>query len=59
MGKHHRKWFIDEPIASNKRAEEMMDDLEDWGEEENKRPEPFRPEHLKRMGVTMMEGEDE
>lgn len=28
-------------------------------EEENKRPEPFRPEHLKRMGVTMMEGEDE
>lgn len=34
MGKHHRKWFIDEPIASNKRAEEMMDDLEDWGEEE-------------------------
>ena len=34
MGKHHRKWFIDEPIASNKRDEEMMDDLEDWGEEE-------------------------
>ena len=28
-------------------------------EEENKRPEPFRPEHLKRMGVTMMGGEDE
>lgn len=25
-------------------------------EEENKRPEPFRPEHLKRMGVTMSEG---
>jgi len=33
MGKHHRKWFIDEPIASNKRVEEMMDDLEDWGED--------------------------
>ena len=60
MGKHHRKWFIDEPIASNKRTEEMMDDLEDWGkEEEHKRPETFRPEHLKRMGVTMMGGEDE
>ncbi len=27
-------------------------------EEEDKRPEPFRPEHLKRMGVTMMRGEE-
>ena len=34
MGKHHRKWFIDERIASNKRADDMMDDLEVWGEEE-------------------------
>ena len=29
MGKHHRKWYIDEPIASNKREEERMDDLEE------------------------------
>lgn len=28
MGKHHRKWYIDEEIASNKRVQEMMDDLE-------------------------------
>ena len=35
MGKHHRKWYSDEPIASNKRVEDMMDDLEEWGEEEN------------------------
>lgn len=34
MGKHHRKWYIDEPIASIKRGEEMMDDLEDWGEKD-------------------------
>ena len=52
MGKHHRKWYIDESIASNKRVEEMMDDLEDYYEE----PKKFRPEHLKRMGVTMSEG---
>ena len=52
MGKHHRKWYIDEPIASNKRVEEMMDDLEDYYEE----PKEFRPEHLKRMGVTMSKG---
>ena len=25
-------------------------------EEEDKKPEPFRPEHLKRMGVTISEG---
>lgn len=30
MGKHHRKWFLDEPIASNKRVEEMMDDIEEY-----------------------------
>lgn len=34
MGKQHRKWFLDEPIVSNKRVEDMMDDLEAWGEEE-------------------------
>ena len=33
MGKHHRKWFIDEPIASNKRVEEMMDDIEEYEDE--------------------------
>ena len=33
MGKHHRKWFIDEPIASNKRVEDMMDDLEEYEDE--------------------------
>lgn len=31
MGKHHRKWYIDEPIASNKKVQEMMDDLEEYG----------------------------
>lgn len=40
MGKHHRKWYIDEPIASNKKVQEMMDDLEEYGAnngyEENK-----------------------
>lgn len=30
----------------------MMDDLEDYYEE----PKKFRPEHLKRMGVTMSNG---
>ena len=35
MGKHHRKWYIDEPIASIKRTEDMMDDLEEYGEEED------------------------
>ena len=34
MGKHHRKWFIDEPIASNKKAEDMMDDIEEYFNEE-------------------------
>ena len=34
MGKHHRKWFIDEPIASNKRVDDMMDDLEEEYEDE-------------------------
>lgn len=29
MGRHHRKWFLDEPIAVNKRQEDMMDDLEE------------------------------
>lgn len=33
MGKHHRKWFIDEPIVSNKRVEEMMDDIEEYEDE--------------------------
>ena len=33
MGKHHRKWFIDEPIASIKRDEEMMDDIEEYEDE--------------------------
>lgn len=33
MGKHHRKWFIDEPIASIKRVEEMMDDIEEYEDE--------------------------
>lgn len=35
MGKPHRKWYIDEPIASNKRVQEMMDDLENYEEENN------------------------
>jgi hypothetical protein len=52
MGKHHRKWYIDEPIASNKRVDDMMDDLEEFYEE----PEEFRPEHLKRMGISMTKG---
>ena len=60
MGKHHRKWFIDEPIAANKRVEEMMDDLESSvtsiHSNPYKVPKKFRPEHLKRMGVTMSEG---
>lgn len=34
MGKHHRKWFLDEPIASNKRVDDLMDDLEDYYDEE-------------------------
>ena len=34
MGKHHRKWFLDEPIASNKRADDLMDDLENYYDEE-------------------------
>ena len=34
MGKHHRKWFIDEPITSNKRVDDMMDDLEEEYEDE-------------------------
>lgn len=34
MGRHHRKWFLDEEIASNKRIDDMMDDLEDFAEEE-------------------------
>lgn len=55
MGKHHRKWFIDEPIASNKMGKERMDDLEDYYEE----PKKFRPEHLKRMGITKSEGDDD
>ena len=33
MGKHHRKWFIDEPIASTKRVEEMMNDIEEYEDE--------------------------
>lgn len=33
MGKHHRKWYLDEPIASSKRVEEMMDDLENMEEQ--------------------------
>lgn len=35
MGRHHRKWFLDEPIAVNKRIEDAMNDLEDFAEEEN------------------------
>ena len=38
MGKHHRKWYIDEPIASNKRVEDMMDDLEDYEDERRSMP---------------------
>lgn len=34
MGKHHRKWFLGEPIASNKRVDDLMDDLEDYYDEE-------------------------
>lgn len=34
MGKHHRKWYLDEPIASNKRVDDMMDDLEEEYEDE-------------------------
>lgn len=34
MGKHHRKWFIDEPIASNKKVDDLMDDLEDYYKDE-------------------------
>lgn len=34
MGKHHRKWFLDEPIASNKRVDDLMDDLENYYDEE-------------------------
>ena len=34
MGKHHRKWFLDEPIASNKKEDDRMDDLEDFWEDE-------------------------
>lgn len=30
MGKHHRKWFIEEPIASNKKTDDLMDDLENY-----------------------------
>lgn len=33
MGKHHRKWFIGEPIASNKKVEEMMNDIEEYEDE--------------------------
>ena len=35
MGKHHRKWYLDEPIASNKRVQDMMDDLEEFAEDDN------------------------
>lgn len=34
MGKHHRKWFLDEPIASNKRVDDLMNDLENYYDEE-------------------------
>lgn len=34
MGKHHRKWFLGEPIASNKRVDDLMDDLENYYDEE-------------------------
>jgi hypothetical protein len=34
MGRHHRKWFLDEEIAVNKRVEDMMDDLAEFAEEE-------------------------
>ena len=33
MGKHHRKWFSDEPIASIERIEEMMGDIEEYEDE--------------------------
>ena len=35
MGRHHRKWFLDEAIAVNKRMDDMMDDLEDFAEGEH------------------------
>ncbi len=35
MGKHHRKWYLDEPIASNKKVQDMMDDLEEFAEDDN------------------------
>lgn len=34
MGKHHRKWYIDEPIAQDFRLKEMIEDLEEYYEEE-------------------------
>ncbi len=30
MGRHHRKWFLDEDIAVNRRVQDMMDDLEEY-----------------------------
>jgi hypothetical protein len=35
MGRNHRKWFLDEEIAVNKRVDDMMKDLEEFAEEED------------------------
>ena len=34
MGKHHRKWFLDEPIASDERLRELIKDLEEYYKDE-------------------------
>ena len=58
-GKECLTW-ADEDNLENKKNTLRSDGYDEFmvEEEEDKRPEPFRPEHLKRMGVTMMRGKE-